>query len=575
MVDIDALGVARSLRDIALGLQLTGDSKFRVGAFQRAADAVETLGTRFEELLGTSRLTEVPGIGAGIASQIVEIATTGKSRYLQKIAADLPPGAIELARVPGVSLPTIRKLSEAGVHGLEALRRGLADGSLAAARGFGPKTVARLQTKLELPEPTRAKGALLMDALGEGSHLLDAMRGAGVVDQIEIAGEARRSCEVVSALVLVASTADPHRALDTFARLPRVVLAEPRGGDRIEGRLTSGLAVELTVTPADAYPAALQRLTGSEAHNIALDAVAEAKGLVVGLGGVRHAHDGSRVLVRDERELYARVGATYLPPPLREPDEPLEGPPRGPLLRAADLRGLVHVHTTYSDGRQSIEDMARAAETFGAEYLTITDHSPTAHYANGVEIDRLKRQWDEIASVQERVKIRILRGTESDILRDGSLDYPDEILEQLDVVIASIHNRYALDRAAMTERIVRAMRHPAFKIWGHGLGRILLRRPPVDVDFDAILDAVGTSRAAIELNGDPYRADLAPELAKLARARGIRFVVSVDAHSTRNYEHVTMGVHLAQRAGLEAADVLNTLDADAFVAAVRPFPRGT
>jgi DNA polymerase (family 10) len=214
--------------------------------------------------------------------------------------------------------------------------------------------------------------------------------------------------------------------------------------------------------------------------------------------------------------------------------------------------------------------MARAAEARGMSYITITDHSPSAHYAHGVEIERLARQWDEIARVQERVSICILRGTESDILKDGALDYPDAILERLDVIVASIHNRYALDAAATTDRIIRAVRHPLFKIWGHALGRLLLNRPPVACDVEAILDAAAESRVAIEINGDPYRLDMAPHWAKLAHARGIPFVVSVDAHSVRELENVTLGVLMAQRAGLEAKDVLNTLEANAFARRVRP-----
>jgi len=231
---------------------------------------------------------------------------------------------------------------------------------------------------------------------------------------------------------------------------------------------------------------------------------------------------------------------------------------------------MIHCHTLYSDGKNTIEEMARAAEAMGMAYITITDHSPSAHYAGGVSVDRLEEQWEEIARVQETVKVRILRGAESDILADGALDYPDSVLEQLDVVIASVHSRFKLDRARMTERLVRAMELPLFKIWGHALGRLLLTRDPIDCDVPAVLDALAGSRGAIELNGDPYRLDLPPEWIPHARERGIRFVVSVDAHSTQGLNVLPLGVSLARRGDLRRHEVLNTLPADEFAARVRP-----
>jgi DNA polymerase (family 10) len=274
-----------------------------------------------------------------------------------------------------------------------------------------------------------------------------------------------------------------------------------------------------------------------------------------------------------ETDLYAAARLQWVPPEIREDQGEIEAASSGRLDRLIgdqDIRGFVHCHTRYSDGRHSIEEMAREAERLGAQYITITDHSPSAHYAGGVSLDRLKEQWDEIARVQERVPVRILRGTESDILADGALDYDDRTLEQFDVVIASIHARMRLDRDAMTRRIERAMRHPLFKIWGHGLGRLLLRRPAVDCDVERLLDVIAAERAAIEINGEPHRLDLEPRWVRAARARNIRFVVSCDAHSTRGLGATRFAVMMARRGGLQADDVLNTLDASSFVQAVRP-----
>jgi DNA polymerase (family 10) len=235
-----------------------------------------------------------------------------------------------------------------------------------------------------------------------------------------------------------------------------------------------------------------------------------------------------------------------------------------------DLRGAVHCHTQYSDGRHSIEEMARAAEELGLAYLTITDHSASATYARGLDLARLQRQSDEIARVQERVNVRILHGTESDILRDGSLDFPDAALRRLDVIIASIHNRYKMDAEQMTDRLLKALRHPLFKIWGHALGRYVMSRPPFACHMDEVLDAVAESRAAIEVNGDPHRLDMEPRWIREARARGIRFVVSVDAHTTSGLRNARWGVDMARRGWLRREEVLNTLGPDEFTSAVKP-----
>ena len=246
---------------------------------------------------------------------------------------------------------------------------------------------------------------------------------------------------------------------------------------------------------------------------------------------------------------------------------------REDLVTVDDIQGMVHCHTTYSDGKHSVEEMARAAEAMGMKYITITDHSPTAFYAGGVTLDRLQRQWDEIAEVQEKVKVKLLRGTESDIVANGRLDYPDKILEQFDVIVASIHSRYKMDSAKMTKRIVTAMREPVFKIWGHALGRLIQRRPPFECDVEQILDVIAESRAAIELNGDPFRLDMEPRLVREAKKRKIKFVISVDAHSTGALHNLKYGVGMARRAWLRKADVLNTLSTAKFTKAVRPAQR--
>jgi DNA polymerase (family 10) len=326
--------------------------------------------------------------------------------------------------------------------------------------------------------------------------------------------------------------------------------------------------VTLRIVPLEAFAGAWLWHTGADAHVRQLAERAAARGLTLGplgLGGVAEAPD--------EDAVYAALGLPFVPPELREGLGEVTAAERGllpPLVTREDILGAVHCHTDASDGRHDLLRMARAADARGLRYLTVTDHSQNARYANGLDPERLARQWDEIARVQEQVTVRLLRGTECDILRDGALDCPASVIERLDVVIASVHERYRMTSAEMTDRLVTAMRQPWFKIWGHALGRYVLRRPPLECDLGRVLDAAAGSRVAIEINGDPHRLDLEPRLVREARLRGLRFVVSCDAHSTGSLENIRFGVDMARRAGLTRADVLNTMDTDAFRAEVRP-----
>jgi DNA polymerase (family 10) len=313
--------------------------------------------------------------------------------------------------------------------------------------------------------------------------------------------------------------------------------------------------------------------TGNAAHIAALSARAAERGLSLEGFGPSGPSDQRPTVFATERELYAALGLALVPPELRMGNDELhqaEHADFSELVTEQDVLGIVHCHTTYSDGKNSIAEMAQAAHALGMKYLTITDHSPSAHYAKGVALDRLKLQWDEIAAAEARIPIRILRGTESDILADGSLDYPDSVLEGFEVVIASIHARHRMDRAAMTARLKRALSLPIFKIWGHGLGRILNHRDAIDCDVPAVLDALAGSRGAIELNADPHRLDLPPTWIPAARERKIPFVISVDAHSTHGFGVLRYGVSMARRGGLRRSEVLNTASAERFSALVRP-----
>jgi DNA polymerase (family X) len=569
----DAKQVAAALDDIALLLSLTRGNGWKARAYERGAEVARSLGEDLGELVEQGALQTVEGVGPSLARQIHQLWNSGSSSLLERLRAEHPPGTAELARVPGMSLRRIRALHEAlQISSVSELEEACRAGKVRAVHGFGAKTEQRLLVALaELrAAPGEPRRLLLPHALALAARIEAVVQRAHAAERTLVAGAVRRGIEQVDELELLFVTRTPEHVWQRLSGSPLVLHAE-RSERRAQ--LASGLPLRVHCAPPELAGAALVLATGGEQHVHALRERARARQLSWSEDGVRAAGDPRPLSMPDEPALYAALGCAYVPPELREDARALEAAAHGELprlLEASDLRGAVHCHTEYSDGKDSIEAMACAAHALGMQYITITDHSPSAHYAGGVTLERLKQQWDEIAQVQERVPIRILRGAESDILGDGSLDYPDAVLEQLDVVIASIHGRLRMTREQMTARLVQAMRQPFYKIWGHALGRLLSHRDAIDCDVPAVLDALAESRGAIEINADPHRLDLPPQWIPSARERGIPFVVSVDAHSTRGLEVFPLGVTMARRGALTRAEVLNTLDADSFAARVRP-----
>jgi len=567
---MERLAIARALSETADLLALTGREPFRARAYARGAQVLERLGDPdFERLVAEARLTTLAGIGPGLSAVIAELARAGRSETLEKVRGALPAGARDLGRIPNLGLRKIQALHDAlGVETVGALRAACEAGRVRTVKGFGEKTERRILESIraldasgqETPAPSRV---LLPQALDAAERVLAYLRAVPGVTAAEVAGDLRRWTETVDRLVVVLASPMPATALDRALASPLLVSPGTRDGLTARATVVTGLPLELRVTTPDGWAAALLAATGSDAHLRALGPLARERNV-----------NFRRAPGQDEAQLYRRLGLPYIPPELREGAGEVEAARAGTLpddlVTLEDMQGLVHCHTVYSDGRHTIEQMARAADALGLRYLTITDHSPTAFYANGLDVSRLHAQWDEIARVQERVSVRLLRGTESDILADGALDYPEAILEQLDVIIASIHARHRMDADRMTARIIRAMRHPCFKIWGHALGRLIPSRPPIPARVEEILDVIADSRAAIEINGDPHRLDLEPRWVRAARERGIRFVISADAHASGELRNLTYGVAMARRGWVRRGEVLNTLDADAFVRAVAP-----
>ncbi|HKE19703.1 MAG TPA: PHP domain-containing protein [Kofleriaceae bacterium] len=558
--------VAPRLREIAAYLVLEGD-RYRARAYQKAAGSVEAI-KNLEQLIAERRLTSLPGIGESLAGAIEELARRGTTDLLERLRAHWPALVVDIADLGGLrparALALHAALSPADLDDLAEMCR---TGRVRQLAGFGAAIEARLLDGIERRQE-RGEVVALADAR-QLTAALAAHLASGAAAQASPAGAARRWVELSERLVLAAASREPDALADHLGSHPLVASVERAPATdsmiRFAARLTGGVQCDLVVAPPERYGTALALATGAEAHVELLRRRAAAAGLTL-----------DAIAAADEEALYRALGLPWLPPEVRDGTDELAAADAGEdfasLVALADVIGSVHCHTTYSDGKHTVEQMARAARALGHSYITITDHSPSAQYAGGVTVDRLGMQWAEIAEVEKRVDIRILRGTESDIRADGSLDYPDDVLASMDVVIASIHQRFKLDEEAMTRRLVAAMRQPLFKIWGHALGRLIQRRDPIKCRFDEVLDAIAEGPAAIEINGDPRRLDLEPERARQALARGARFVLSSDAHSTEALANVEFAVAQARRARLRRGDVLNTLPADEFCRAVRPLP---
>src|SRR6201988_2054936 len=560
---LDKFGVAAALQEIAQIMDLKGGQyRFKAKAYNAGARAIQAVAD-LDRLVREDRLTTLPRIGDALASQIKQLYLTGESSVLNELRKEFPPGIVELSSVPGLSVQKVRFLNEElGITSIAELKAAAEAGKLRELKGFGPKTEERVLKHLATPVQKPKRRLHLHHAWNTADQVVEYLNAIDGVVEVSVAGALRRWVETIDVIDIVAGTNDPQALIEKFLQFPLILSSHIEDENTCAAHFADGAQVWLTAVPPKDYGITLFVKTGSQTHLEKVQAYAERKKM------------SFAQLPRTEEQLYKRLGMAFIPPELREDQGEIEAAlakklPED-LVTEADIKGIVHCHTTYFDGIHTLDAMVRGAEAMGMKYITITDHSPTAIYANGLNVDRLKRQWDEIDELQEQVSIKILRGTESDIIPSGNLDYPDKVLEKFDVIVASIHARYKMDAAKMTERITSAMRQPVFKIWGHALGRLLERRPPIECDVERILDVIAESKAAIEINGDPYRLDLEPRWVREARKRKIKFVISTDAHSVKAMNNVKYGVAMARRGWVTRKEVLNTLNTTAFAKAVKP-----
>ncbi len=564
--------VARIFYEIASLLEVRDESRFRIRAWQRAAQTLETLSEDVTAVAARGALRSLPGIGKEIAARIEEYLATGRLELLDRLRENLPPDFLSLLEVRGLGPRTARALWELlGIDTVERLEEACRSGRVIGVAGIQKKTCENLLKAIAQHKAGRSR-ALLTTARAIANQVATALRAHGGVDRLEIAGSLRRMRETVKDIDILVTSTEPAHVIETLVSLPSVAEITARGETKVSVRHQDGLAIDLRVVAPDAFGAALQYFTGSKAHNVRLREMAVRRGLKISEYGVFDEATGARVAGETEHDVYAAVGLPWIPPELREDGGEIDAAREGrlpELVAIADLKGDLHDHTEWSDGHHSLERLVEAAEARGYEYVIVSDHSRSLTIAQGLSIERLRQQRAEIRAVQARHRIRILAGTECDILEDGALDFPDEVLAELDVVVASVHSRFKQDRATMTARIVRALGNPHMDILGHPTGRRLGSRDPYDVDLDAVFAAARTHGKAVEINASPERLDLNDAHARRAAEAGVLLSISTDTHYLSELDNLDLGVAVARRAWVTRDGILNTRPLDALLSWTR------
>ena len=552
--------VARVLDEMGTLLEVRGENPFRCRAYHNAAAALKGLPGDLAPMLDDGTLAEVPGLGETMLAKIAKLVTTGHLPEYEALKRETPPGLVALLRVPGLGPKKIKALrDELQIESLADLRAAGDSHKIASVKGFGAKTEAKILEGIAFLEKSGDR-ILQSTARRLMAPLLEGVRAQPGVIRAEACGSLRRRAETIGDLDILFSAGDPAPILDAFLGRPEIAEVLAHGPTKVSVRLAEGVQCDVRGVQDDQFPFALHYFTGSKAHNIAMRRRAIDRDLKLNEYALE-GPDGA-IRCRTEADLFEALGLAFIPPELREDRGEFAPAERGalpPLIELADLTGTFHCHTDWSDGGATLEEMAEGARAAGLKYLGIADHSRSAAYAGGLSVDRVRRQWAAIDSWNEsRGKtIWLYKGTECDILPDGSLDFPDDLLAGFDYVVASVHSGFGLDREAMTRRIVRAVAHPKVTMLGHPTGRLLLARDAYAVDLDAVIAAAAEAGTAIEINADPHRLDLDDEHARKAKAAGISIAINPDAHSVAGFANLDYGIGVARRAGLTAGDVLN------------------
>jgi DNA polymerase (family X) len=544
--------------------ELDGAVVYRVLAYRNAAKAIRDSAASVEEMARAGTVERLPGVGKTIAEKIDALLETGSIPAAEKLKAKFPPGLIEVTRIPGLGPKRARKLfDELGIASLEDLRAAAEQEQLRGIAGFGPKAEENVLTALAAGADGRPKPrTLLSRALGIAEALVVALREHPASDRVELAGSARRMAETCKDLDIVATASDAEALAQGFSELPLIDEVHSSGAAGVRATTNNGMSVDLRIVPPENFGNLLQHFTGSGKHNEALRTEAVRRGFHVSEYGVIEDATETTHACATEEEVYGLLGMQYIEPELRENRGELEAARAGTLpelIRIDDIRGELHSHTTASDGRNSIEQMVHAAIERGYEYLAVTDHSATHGFGNDVQADALLRQTEHIRELNDSLDgFTVLAGTEVNVLPNGTLDYADEVLEQLDWVVASLHSSFRMKKKQISDRMIHAMEHPLVDAIGHPTGRLIERREPYDLDIERVVEAAIRTGTFLEINANPDRRDLNESNARLAAEAGAMLVIDSDAHGVETLANIRYGVATARRGWVRAEQVANT-----------------
>jgi DNA polymerase (family 10) len=570
--DLSNAAIAAYFDELGDLYELDGAVVHRVLAYRNAAKAVRDAPVSVSRLTGEGKVTSLPGIGKTLEEKLTALLETGSIPALDRLRAKFPPGLVEMTRLPGLGPKRAKRLfDELGVDSLEALRVAAESEKLRGVRGFGPKfeeqVLAAFAAGIAEKAPPRF---VLPKALGIAEQVISALQAHPAADRVELAGSARRLADSVKDLDIIATASDPSALTAAFAELDVIESAGSAGENAVRGRTHSGLAVDVRVVEPAQFGNLLQHFTGSRDHNMQLREAAVRRGLHVSEYGILDDATGETTLCEREEDVYARLGMAWIPPELREGRGELEAASNGglpELIEERDLRGDVHTHTVLSDGRNTLEEMAAAAMARGYEYLAHTDHSATHGFGNHVTPDQLRAQIERVRELDAQLDgIRLLIGTETNILPDGRPDYDDDLLAQLDWAVGSVHTAFQMPEAEMTKRIVAACEHPYIDQIGHPTGRKIERRQPYAVDMHQVIEAAARTGTMLEINAAPDRRDLNDVHARHAADAGVPILINSDAHGVREFALAKWGIATARRAWLTPAQVANTRPLDEFLA---------
>jgi DNA polymerase (family 10) len=563
MAKLNAHEIAAVLEEMAAIMEITGENPFKIRAYHNAARVVDGL-TNLEQLIAAGELIEVPGIGKNLAEHISELAKKGHFPEYIQVRKSVPGGVLDMLRIPGLGPKKVQVLwKKRHVTSIQELKLLCERNRLSDIAGFGAKTEQKILQGIAFLQKHQDQ-YLYSDAIAVAAPLLAWLKQHPKVKRAELGGSIRRCKEVVKDIDVVVSSVDPQKVMSDFVKLPGVESVIAHGDTKSSVVLKPGIQVDCRVVSDKEFPYALHHFTGSKEHNVALRTRAKAAGLKISEYGLfREGKGGEKIIpCKDETEFFEKLGLDYIPPEMRENMGEIEAAEKNKLpkiIELKDLTGFFHCHTTMSDGKATLEEMVAGARDRGYHYIGISDHSQSAVYAGGLKFPDLKKQWAAIDALNKKLKgMHIFKGTESDIHADGTLDYSDDVLQHFDFVVASVHGNFNQDVKMATARVCKAISHPACRILGHPTGRLLLAREGVPLDFEQVIDCAVAHDVAIEINANPHRLDMDWRHSFYAHKKGLKIVISPDAHSVSGIDDLKFGVNVARKGWWTKADVINT-----------------